>query len=519
MLTLKLHIDNCSDNELLSNYVCEYTRLFYKTYNNPELIYDNDFIKLMLNDYIDKTIYDNCISDVLTKLNQFETQQKNKEIEILNITKQLEIYNFITKRELRTKYNLINKLSKLKKDINKNICFGGKKSLREITKLSQKQNKSDKEINLLLNKKRLFTEKRKIGLYVIGRSCEKGNRKFDFDLNNNKIIFKPNKKQHIEIDFKYNNNKSVLNKLQILSDNNNIPITVRIDNNYIYLTYDEERLNGYSFNDVDCKKEQKNVKNKEEKKLIYIKFKNEQNNRKKINKIENRYLSFDLNPTNIGLVIFDKKNNEINNVYHKELIEFSELSKKLNKNISDSKQVKQNNKRKHEITIIWKYIFKLAKHYKVYNIVMEDLNINNKSLNNKESNRKIKNIWHRELTNNLIKKYSNTNGFNIIEINPAYSSFIGNMVYNYPDAVSSAMEIGRRGIVKYIKGSSIYPTISRINLEKLNYLLGENVDINEFNWIQIYKRTPLLRYRNRLNPDEIGINLYSNKSLVYRYLN
>ena len=89
------------------------------------------------------------------------------------------------------------------------------------------------------------------------------------------------------------------------------------------------------------------------------------------------------------------------------------------------------------------------------------------------------------------------------------------MIYDYSDPVSAALEIGRRGITKYTKGFSIYPSVSLINQEKLNYLLDENEDINGLNWVQIYNKISLSRYRNPI----IGLkdeNLHSHKSKIIR---
>jgi len=105
---------------------------------------------------------------------------------------------------------------------------------------------------------------------------------------------------------------------------------------------------------------------------------------------------------------------------------------------------------------VWKYIFNLAKHYKVSHFVMEDLDFKPKVDKNKpkEFNRKTKNLWHRTLTQQLVNKYCNINGIIKIEVIPCYSSFIGNMVYEDYDPIAASLELCRRGIVKYIKGSS-----------------------------------------------------------------
>jgi IS605 OrfB family transposase len=524
MLTLKLKISSISDSELLSEYISSYTGLFYKLYNNPELMNDKVFIQQNISDKIDKSIYDFCVIDVKTKLNQRETRIKSDKKEIEDIEKLLLKNNFKTEKELRKKYKLINKLSRLKRNINKNITFGGKSLLREITKLSQINHKTEKQIALLKSKKEEFKSKRKLGLYLVGRACEKGNRKVDFDLDNNKIIFKANKRDKIEINFKQpkdGKQKNILRKLQIFSKQRLIPLTVTINNEYINIAYDNEFLNGYSFNENECKKEQKRHICTENKKQIYIKYKKEQNDRKLFGKLENRYLSFDLNPKYIGFSIFDSnENNDIDKIIYKEYIDLNKLSLRLGLSSENHKQRKQNNKRKHEIKEVWKYIFNLARHYKVYNIVMEDLDFksNNKDGGNKEFNRQTKNIWHKTLTESLIKKYCENGGLNLIKVNPCYSSFIGNMIYDYPDPIAASLEIGRRGIVKYIKGSSIYPKVFLINQEKLNYLLGENVDTKGFGWLQLYGLISLLRYRNPVETGLKGTNLYSYKSKVYRFI-
>lgn len=57
---------------------------------------------------------------------------------------------------------------------------------------------------------------------------------------------------------------------------------------------------------------------------------------------------------------------------------------------------------------------------------------------------------------------ANINGFNIIEVNPAYSSMVGNIAYgnsNTPDMIAASIEIARRAYKKYEKGW-FYPKFS-----------------------------------------------------------
>ena len=54
---------------------------------------------------------------------------------------------------------------------------------------------------------------------------------------------------------------------------------------------------------------------------------------------------------------------------------------------------------------------------------------------------------------------SNIYGYELVKVNPAYSSFIGNLVYGNletPDMVAASIEISRRGFKKYEK-NWVYP--------------------------------------------------------------
>lgn len=504
MITLKLNIKSISDKSILDDYIYAYTGMFYYLYkhknNNPDYI-----ANMKNNSLLDISMIDYCIKDVETKLKQRDTSINQKKILISDIEYELAKSTFSTKKDKKRKYKLLNKLRYIKRTLNNNITFGGKALLREITALSQLKDKTESQLKSLEDKKLEYKNKRKLSLYLIGRACEKGNRKVSFDLTNNKVTFKPNRDTKVLIEFNSSNNYSkILAKLQEYSDNKRIPLTVRISSDNLYIIYDEELLNGYSFNEIECKKEQSNHISKENKKQVYINYKNEQNERKSLNKIVNRYCSVDLNPSYIGYSIFDYKDDK-QVLIHKECIDLSKLNHKRGLSSDSSKSKYINNKRKTEICEIWKHIFVKCKHYKVYNFVMEDLEFKSTVNNdNKEFNRLTKNVWHRTLTTNLITKYCNILGINKIEVNPCYSSFIGNMVYEYYDPISSSMEIGRRGIFKYKKGYSIYPSIETINLKKLNYLLGENVIEEGLTWKELYNMISLLRYRN---PKKLGLRV------------
>jgi IS605 OrfB family transposase len=302
-----------------------------------------------------------------------------------------------------------------------------------------------------------------------------------------------------------------------------MPISVRLDNKHIYIIFDEEKLFNYEFKQLDYYKDIKNTKDKDIRKDIFKKYIQEQNSRKLKNKIKDRYCSVDLNPQYIGFNIIDKEGFKI---IHKEVIDLTKLGTKLRLSSSDHKQVKQNNKRKHEITIVWKHIFDICKHYRVSNFVIEDLNFKDEPVNTegKEFNRKTKNLWHRTLTAQLITKYCNMNGINLIEVNPAYSSFIGNLTYSYFDPLAASLELARRGMTKYEKNNKQFGSVDSINLEKVkSYLLGENVQYGIEDMSSIPKLFKLfignkLKYRNELDSGSFLENhLISDKSKVKCY--
>ena len=547
MLTIELKIKSTSNLPLIEDYCYQYTGLFYKLYNNPELLVDPSTKIELLQKYnlLNVFMYDCCVEDVKTKLKQYETNQKNKVKELESITKELEENDFKGKRGRTKKYSLLKKQRYLQRTLGKNSCFGGKANLRKITKYSQFIQSLDKQIkvesektklanlvkqkeeslDLLSKVKEEFHENRKLGIYIIGAANKVGNRNYNFDLTNNKLTFKPNKDNHVDIEFYEPRGKKLvqtLSVLQAMSDERMIPLTVRLTADKVYITYNEELIAGYSFDQKGCTTEQKGVVDKEVRTEIFKKYKAEQDSRKLKDKLPYRYMSVDLNPFEIGLTVADIKGNNFTLVY-KEVIKLDGLSTKLGLSSDHPKTIKQNNKRKFELTEAWAYIFRKAVHYRVGRFVMEDLDFKPTKLDSKEGNRQTKNLWHRTLTTNLISKYCNQLGIIKIEVNPCYSSFIGNLVYKEYDPIAASLELMRRGMVKYIKGSTIYPPFTRITNESLAHLFSETIGSGgTTTWVAMYKSVNCagMRYRNKddsfLSSMEVH-SLSSGKSKVVRH--
>ena len=526
MTTKKLRLKKSCDVSGVSKYEIAYTGLFAQLYNNFELSADKNYKSELLKKYslFDVSMLDFCIADAEGHLKAKAENIKQKELDIERMDLILSGDNFKTKKEKRYKYQLSQRLARTKRNLHKDVCFGGKNNLRKVTKAAQDADKSTeyKDKKTALYEKYLgeYRQQRNRGIYLVGRANEGGNRKIDFDFTNDKIVFKPNKEEHIEIEFHTSAKQhSELKKLQQMCDAKLIAITVRIDFRYIYVTYDEQLLRGFAFDKNGYKRAIDGIKDADVKKGISRQFMQEQRARMLKDKNVNLYMSIDQNPYEISVVVGERINDDGDfKVLESKVYALKKLSKKLGVSSSDEKQKHQNNKREHEIKEVWKNIFELAQHYKVSHFVKEDLSFKKVSKANKGVgfNRQTKNVWHRELSTKAIQKHCNTNGIIIVEVNAAYSSFIGNMCHEDYDPIAAAKEILRRGIVKYVKGSSLYPKSDRISRQKLTYLFGENVPENLPTWVKLYGEFHRagLRYRNKDASSCIVQNMKSAKSRV-----
>lgn len=286
----------------------------------------------------------------------------------------------------------VNKAQWIFKTRGAGVIFGGKKNFFDI-----KNKKTDKLE---------FCKKRNEWLLSVGRAGFKGNRKFNFDLDNNRVIFKPSKNVKIEINFEEvgKNQRKLLSAAQVLSQIKQCPITVSLSKEYIIFSIDEKIVQ-------------------------------EKNSPKRAKR--NRILSIDSNPQFIGVVIADYKSEFEKKVVHKEVIDLKSLEKV------------STNKRHYEILGVAQRIAKLAKHYGCELVAYEDLTI--KSKDHKKGtafNKKVNNKWNRQKFFDNFKKWLNIYDIRHQEIAPQYSSFIGQMMNEKePDMIAAAFEIGRRAYI------------------------------------------------------------------------
>ena len=291
---------------------------------------------------------------------------------------------------------------------NDKVIFGGKKLF-----INRCQNKiSKKEFQL----------KKLRPIYSVGQSDRKGNRKFSI-VTENHIIFKPTREEHflLEINPSKNYQKYLL-ELSDLASQKKIPIDFKLDLNYVYITFD---LNKLKFERIIS------------------------------DKIKDRYFAIDMNPNYVGYTVIDWIDGQNYKIVDKGCFSLKDLndyddSLKGKGIASDSKERKYiSDKRNYEISDIAHKLERIANHYKCEFFVMEDLTIPSKDNGKgKRFNRLCNQQWCRNRFCNILKKLCKLDKIKVLEVIPNYSSFIGNLVYRkekLPDFVLSSIEISRRG--------------------------------------------------------------------------
>lgn len=354
---------------------------------------------------------------------------------------------------------------------NKTIIFGGKYNLKRY--LTHKISKTEFKYNRLRP------------INIQGEQLRHGNRLFSFNFNENTIIFKKKRNEHIKILYKSlkKNLKNELNIVQQLLNNGKITISVKLTDKNIWITYDEKLVHNEKY---------KNLK-------------------------ENRILGIDMNPNYIVLSILEFDKNSNFKVLHKQIYDLTGLTKSSGKSSKDNKSKYLTNKLRHETIAIAHEIDKLVNVWKCKTIGLEDLNINTQNKNKgKLFNKLCNNKWERNLLVDKLKMLSNIHSYNFTEINPAYSSVIGNIVYgdeNTPDMIASSIEIARRAYKKYEK-AWFFP---KFNIQYLNERWKQTLNTVE-NWKELYLEIKKsgLKYRFLLK-DYIQNAVFSKNYIKYKW--
>ena len=379
----------------------------------------------------------------------------------------------------------------IKTDDRKRI-FGGKKNF--IDRCKGKITKDE------------FLNKRLSNLYIIGEANQHGNRMVVINDDLDSFTFKPTKKDRIilYIDGRYKRYKSILNKLYHLQQDKQIPITYELDNEYIYLTYDETLLNKC----IDYKP------------------------------IKNRIFAIDLNPNYIGWSVVDWKSSSKFEVVKSGVISIKELNDidfNLKGKSSDSKERKYiNNKRVFETYEISKLLVNTAKYYRCEVFGLEDINIKSKdTTKGKHYNKLVNNVWNRDKLVNNIKKRCNIYSIGVMLAKPNYSSFVGNFLFRdlkLPDMTLASIEIGRRCYEfktqyidkKYKKKNIILPDVNDFNDRYIKSLEEFNIPVEIKDLVKIYYFLKNAKSRYRVSLDDLNhlefSRCFSNKSKVKKIL-
>ena len=350
------------------------------------------------------------------------------------------------------------------------VIFGGKFNF--FQRLKHKLNKDE------------FKSGRLLGVYSQGETLRCGNRKFKLDITNNQIIFKLSKSKHIYL------------KLPILHKN------------YLYeLINLEEQCNQKLSNfSVELKLDK-----------ICITFDDSKIYCSNYNGKSNIVAGIDMNPNYIGFSI-SKWNNGKRKVLLEEQYDLSYFTKDLHKSSNDAKSKYQNNKQIFELKEVAKDMIKKCKFSQVGKFGIEDLafKVGNTG-KGKFFNRLTKNKWKREVLVSALKKQCLLNKIDFIEVNPVYSSFIGNLCNDAPDPIAASLEIARRAMFKYIKGQ-FYPEL--IKAESLFNLWKESASWVYSSWKELFDiaKTAGVKYRRSLGLFKSEVfRLKSSKSFVNLY--
>ena len=327
-----------------------------------------------------------------------------------------------------------------------------------------------------------YKDSRNTGIYSVGEANQRGNRLFKVDVQNTKIVYKRACKEHYDliIDEQLSpKRKKILSTIQSLMEEKKTPITFKVKNNYVYLTYDEKV--------VEKEKQFKDLKN-------------------------NRVLGIDLNPNYFGISIIEFDANNEFKILYKEAIDVSKLQ-------SESK-----NKIDFELHQINHHILNLCKNFKVSKLSVEDLKFKKNKFWNKNLNRLCRNQFRYSMVKSHLTTLCSTYGVELIEVNAAYSSIIGNFVHgsdNCPDMVSASIEIARRAYRKFEKG---WFQPSFVSKQRLMQVLGNQWKEELGQGYQSWKglsgeiKESKLKYRFPLLPNQAVFSKFHNKMLSYRYV-
>jgi IS605 OrfB family transposase len=554
MLSLKLPIIHNSDASFVEDKMKQHGYAFRYMLKTLDISGNREYDDKTKNEFgLNDTEYSSLETVVKTFFKQCETNRKKllkrietKQEELDELFKKRNDKKELTKKEKHSVHKLQTLLPRLRSSLNNKPVFGGRKNLQHLTHLHNQYNKlisylsssvDETEIlhleteltelfDRITKQKEKYTNQRLRSFFIIGEKNYRGNRFFDFSkLNEGLLVYKPKHGTKVNLTISVPKNKKwLINKLVELSQTKSISLSLFVSNKTVSISYDDEKLYGWKLDETEKKQQIKEIKQKyndKEVQTTLIKTVCHQHHIKErelrlTNKIEGRCISIDMNPSYLGVSILERDfdNEDIEHgkhavkVIHKFCYDLSFFTKKLPQEATKEERLYHKNKQQYEIKEMTIQLFNVANHYKCSSFVMEDLDFKeDKEVNKKgkEANRQTKVVWNRGLLEEMITKLTNQYGIELIKVQPSYSSFIGNMMYNYFDPINSAIEIGRRGLYRFIKNCTGLPLISESTLNTVVRVLEENkkdvsnVNISNMTWTSLFNLGKQCRWRGSLS--------------------
>lgn len=309
-----------------------------------------------------------------------------------------------------------------------------------------------------------WKELRLLPLNLYGEGPQSGNRKFNFSAAG--VVFKPYRGKKINIPLGIRLKKKWHRKLQRafeLANEKALGISVKLTKDWISFSFD--------YNVVEAVKEKKVIKN--------------------------RFAGIDLNPNYIGVSIFDNQ----------KLIDYKLFS------IKDlTGKHKAEGKIRFETIEVAHAVKRFLKGLQVDKVFIEELNISSSNKGKgRNYNRLCNNQWKRSDFINTLSKF-----YKLYEINAAYTSTIGNVLYtNLPDPVAASAAIAQRGYRLVIaKNKQFYPQMP--NKEYLEDLWKETKGKVFGDWKELHSwiKETKVKYRISLPLEEFFRKFQSTRSGV-----
>ncbi len=302
MITISLHIKDCTELDFIAEKQKNYSCAFRKLYVNSDKIDDKNYAVFLQKKFkLTDMEYRSLQSDVSNKIKQTNTNKSENEQKIIDAINKIKALNGNEKsiKNTRRKFKKHNDIKRFEHSLSQNITFGGKQLLRELTLLHNKKNTEENQ-SQIKEKTKQWKENRILPFYVIGEANQIGNRFFKFDFPNKTIIYKPFKGKKIEIKYSCTANfQTQLLKLQSFIDKKIIAVTLSVTTKQINITFDNSVLSGFYIDKQERRKEVFEINKKaigaaEKKEIIkqvYLKYYENLRVEKLKNKVSNRYVS------------------------------------------------------------------------------------------------------------------------------------------------------------------------------------------------------------------------------------